>query len=284
MGGALGTWGQVTVSDRVQGVVTKQGRDITAIVNRSSLPRAFLGMAYGENSSLDEASWRDRRDLSRCDVSGNLTHISICTALDHDLVPGYTAQDGVTDRTVRAYHVVCLTETEFLLDAASTLFEAQCVAPANGCQQRMGLTDDQRDLLACCLWNAPNAPGAAADPVLAELAARQGWGSPVVRDYVANYWLTTGQGKYAVNRANYARGLKQADAHVVKEEPPMPEDTYVIGQGVKDAMAAHGDEPRSDEEYHGGTSGGGAQYSVTQGRDAQYRWTPADGVKVAPFD
>ncbi len=60
-------------------------------------------------------------------------------------------------------------------------------------------------------------------------------------------------------------------------------ETYVIGQGVKDAMAAASDEPRSDEEYHGGTAAGGAQYSITQGRDAQYRWTPEDGVKRSPF-
>ena len=268
------------MSDRVQDVLTLQDRDITAQVNRSTLPRAFLGMLYGENARLDEASWRDRRDLSRCDVSGNLPHISICTALDRGLIPGYTAQDGVTDRTVRAYHVICLTETEFLLDAALALFEAQCVAPANGCQERMGLSDDQRDLLAACLWNAPFAPGSAADPVLAELGARLGWDSPVVRDYVAKFWLTTGVGKYAVNRANYARGLKQADAHLVEEEGPMP---YVVGPGVKDAMAARGDEPRSDEEYHGQADDGGPHYSLTQGRDAQYRWTPADGVKVLPF-
>lgn len=60
-------------------------------------------------------------------------------------------------------------------------------------------------------------------------------------------------------------------------------DAYVIGPGVKEAMAQRGDEPRSDEEYHGQHADGSPQYSLTQGRDAQYRWTPADGVKIAPF-
>lgn len=85
------------------------------------------------------------------------------------------------------------------------------------------------------------------------------------------------------NRAHYARSLAEAEQYREQEGPPMPDSTYVIGPGVKQAMQANGDEPRSDEEYHGGTSGGGAQYSVTQGRDAVYRWTPQDGVKTVPF-
>lgn len=81
------------------------------------------------------------------------------------------------------------------------------------------------------------------------------------------------------NRAHYARSLAEAEHYRLEEEP-----MYAIGQGVKDAMTAARDEPRSDEEYHGTADDGGAQYSLTQGRDAQYRWTPADGVKRSPFE
>lgn len=81
------------------------------------------------------------------------------------------------------------------------------------------------------------------------------------------------------NRAHYARSLAEAEQYRIREEP-----MYAIGQGVKDAMTQHGDVPRSDEEYHGTADDGGAQYSLTQGRDAQYRWTPADGVRRAPFE
>jgi hypothetical protein len=55
--------------------------------------------------------------------------------------------------------------------------------------------------------------------------------------------------------------------------------SFTIGQGVLDAMGLANDEPRSDEEYHH-SGDGNVLYSETQGRDAIYRWTPEDGVKV----
>jgi hypothetical protein len=85
------------------------------------------------------------------------------------------------------------------------------------------------------------------------------------------------------NRAHYARSLAEAEQYRVEEEPPVATDSYSIGQGVRDAMAAQHDEPRSDEQYSGVAADGGAQFSVTQGRDYQYRWTPADGVKTVPL-
>lgn len=63
----------------------------------------------------------------------------------------------------------------------------------------------------------------------------------------------------------------------------MSTETFAIGQGVKDAMAEHGDEPRSDEQYGGDDGSGHALYSLTHGRDAMYRWTPQDGVRRLPF-
>lgn len=58
---------------------------------------------------------------------------------------------------------------------------------------------------------------------------------------------------------------------------------YTIGQGVLDSMAEHGDEPRSDELYTN-DSKQKAVFSLTQGRDAMYRWTPEDGVRRLPFE
>jgi hypothetical protein len=54
---------------------------------------------------------------------------------------------------------------------------------------------------------------------------------------------------------------------------------FTIGQGVLDAMTQAQDEARGDEEYHHSVEGD-VLYSETQGRDAIYRWTPQDGVKV----
>ena len=54
---------------------------------------------------------------------------------------------------------------------------------------------------------------------------------------------------------------------------------FVIGQGVREAIEAANDEPRGHEEYHH-SSQGDVLYSETQGRDAIYRWTPQDGVRV----
>lgn len=58
---------------------------------------------------------------------------------------------------------------------------------------------------------------------------------------------------------------------------------YTIGPGVAQAMKDAGDEPRSNEEYHNAPGSGEVLYSLTQGRDAMYRWTPSDGVKRLPF-
>ena len=58
---------------------------------------------------------------------------------------------------------------------------------------------------------------------------------------------------------------------------------FTIGPGVLQALQAADDEPRSDEAcYYEAT--GQLAYSLTQGRDAIYRWTPQDGVKRLPFD
>src|SRR4051812_2958460 len=60
-------------------------------------------------------------------------------------------------------------------------------------------------------------------------------------------------------------------------------DTYTIGQGVKDALAAAHDEPRSDEMYFGQDAEGHSYGSVTHGRDALYRWDAVDNaVKRLP--
>lgn len=59
--------------------------------------------------------------------------------------------------------------------------------------------------------------------------------------------------------------------------------TYLIGQGIRDAMQANNDEPRSDEMYWGKRDDGTAQYSTAEGRDYSYRYTVEDGVKYRPF-
>lgn len=64
----------------------------------------------------------------------------------------------------------------------------------------------------------------------------------------------------------------------------MSTDTLRIGPGVRELMAAHGDEPRSHEQYTHDPDTGAVLYSQTQGRDALYRWTPDDGVRRLPFD
>jgi hypothetical protein len=57
---------------------------------------------------------------------------------------------------------------------------------------------------------------------------------------------------------------------------------YSIGPGVQAAMAAAGDEPRSDEQFI--ILREGAKVSMTFGRDAQYFWMEADNAtKRCPF-
>jgi hypothetical protein len=58
---------------------------------------------------------------------------------------------------------------------------------------------------------------------------------------------------------------------------------FTIGPSVLQALQAADDEPRSDETYYYDARGQVA-YSLTQGRDAIYRWTPQDGTKRLPFD
>ena len=55
--------------------------------------------------------------------------------------------------------------------------------------------------------------------------------------------------------------------------------SYQIGEGVRAAMTGNQDEPRGDEEYRVDADGS-VLYSITQGRDFVYRWTPQDAVKV----
>jgi hypothetical protein len=57
---------------------------------------------------------------------------------------------------------------------------------------------------------------------------------------------------------------------------------YVVGAGVAEAMAAAGDEPRSDEQYV--ILAEGRQISQTFGRDAVYYWLQEDNaVNRVPF-
>jgi len=59
-------------------------------------------------------------------------------------------------------------------------------------------------------------------------------------------------------------------------------DGYVIGPGVSEAIAAAGDEPRSDEQYIVLTPG--HQISMTFGRDAIYYYYAEDNaVRRVPF-
>jgi hypothetical protein len=58
--------------------------------------------------------------------------------------------------------------------------------------------------------------------------------------------------------------------------------TYTIGPGVQQAMAAAGDEPRSDEQFIILLEG--HQVSQTFGRDAVYYWLQEDNAtKRLPF-
>jgi hypothetical protein len=57
---------------------------------------------------------------------------------------------------------------------------------------------------------------------------------------------------------------------------------YNVGPGVAQAMADHGDEPRSDEAFIQNTPG--SKISQTFGRDNQYFWLEVDNaVRVVPF-
>ena len=57
---------------------------------------------------------------------------------------------------------------------------------------------------------------------------------------------------------------------------------WVIGPGVKQAMADYGDEPRSDEQFK--ILGEGHKISETYGRDAVYTWLEEDNrVQRLPF-
>lgn len=58
---------------------------------------------------------------------------------------------------------------------------------------------------------------------------------------------------------------------------------FVVGPGVVEAMRATGDEPRGHEVYTHDPATSVVLYSETHGRDALYRWTPADGVRRLPF-
>jgi hypothetical protein len=60
------------------------------------------------------------------------------------------------------------------------------------------------------------------------------------------------------------------------------EQGYTIGPGVAQAMADHGDEPRSDEQYLSLEEG--SKVSQTFGRDSIYYWLEVDNaVRVVPF-
>jgi hypothetical protein len=62
----------------------------------------------------------------------------------------------------------------------------------------------------------------------------------------------------------------------------MTDPEYAIGTGVQQAMAAAGDEPRSDEQYIILVEG--QQISQTFGRDAVYYWLEEDNaVRRCPF-
>jgi hypothetical protein len=192
------------MADRVAGVLTKQGRNIDAITNRSTRPVALLGCWFGENSSLDEAS---RRDKGGCDVSGNIPHISICRAVGDGLVPP-SDKPAFWEWTAN---------TEVVLDTAREWFQT-LIAWA---EQTLGPTDPDVNLLACCWWNAP-AAGAVPE------ARQYGMADPRTRHLSADYWLSPdlltlpGGAKYAPNRNNYRRGLAQAETYRVEE--PMPPD------------------------------------------------------------
>jgi hypothetical protein len=57
---------------------------------------------------------------------------------------------------------------------------------------------------------------------------------------------------------------------------------YNVGPGVQQAMADHGDEPRSDEQFV--ILRDGAKISQTFGRDAVYWWYEEDNrTNRAPF-
>ena len=58
--------------------------------------------------------------------------------------------------------------------------------------------------------------------------------------------------------------------------------SFVVGPGVAQAMADHGDEARSDELYVVNTEG--QKISTTYGRDAIYTWIEEDNaVRATPF-
>jgi len=60
------------------------------------------------------------------------------------------------------------------------------------------------------------------------------------------------------------------------------EDTYSIGPGVQQAMADHGDVPRSDEQFV--ILREGHQISMTFGRDSLYFWLQEDNAtRRVPF-
>ena len=57
----------------------------------------------------------------------------------------------------------------------------------------------------------------------------------------------------------------------------------VVGSGVLDAMNRANDVPRGSERYEFDPETGEVLYSITQGRDAIYTWSPSDGVKRLPL-
>jgi hypothetical protein len=57
---------------------------------------------------------------------------------------------------------------------------------------------------------------------------------------------------------------------------------YNVGPGVAQAMADHGDEPRSDETFVVNIEG--QKISQTYGRDGEYFWLEVDNaVRRVPF-
>jgi hypothetical protein len=246
------------MSDTVANVTTKQGRNIDAVTNRSTRPVALLGCWYGENSSLDEAS---RRDRGGCDCSGNLPHISICRAVGDGLVPP-------NDKPA---FWAWTADTPVVLDTAMTWFQSLI----GWAEQTLGARHPDVNLLACCWWNAP-AAGAIPE------AKQYGMADPRTRQASAEYWLSPdlasrpGGSKYAPNRNNYRRGLAQAEQYRVEEAGVAgnpwqdPEWDYDVGEGVGWAMQANKDHPTGPEVYFpdGATS-------VTPGEKALYTYSKA---------
>jgi hypothetical protein len=150
-------------------------------------------------------------------VSGNLPHVSICRAVEAKLVP---AGD-------KAAFWAWTARTEQVLDTAREWY----VTNIAWAEQPLGADDPQVDLLAACLWNAPNA-GAVPE------AKQYGSADPRTRKAAADFWLDpdlASRGpegvKYAARRQNYIRGLAQAEQYRVDEEEPPVADISLPARG-----------------------------------------------------